>query len=46
MFMPKLFGVEAKIASDPTVEILKFRLQHNGEPLPMLPIEDLDMMNR
>jgi protease-4 len=40
-FMPKLFGIETKIASDPTVELLKFRIQHNGEPLPMLPIEDL-----
>ncbi|MCX6122725.1 MAG: signal peptide peptidase SppA [Ignavibacteriales bacterium] len=45
-FIPKLFGIENNIASDPTVELLKFRLRHNGEPLPMLPLEDLDMMNR
>ena len=45
MFMPKLFGIAVKSASDPTVELLKFRLQHNGEPLPMLQMEDLDMMN-
>ena len=45
MFMPKLFGMAATSASDPTVELLKFRLQHNGEPLPMLQLEDLDMMN-
>ena len=44
MFMPKLFGVETKILTDPTIELLKFRLQHNGEPLPMLPMEDMDMM--
>jgi protease-4 len=44
-FMPKLFGIEAQIASDPTVELLKFRIRHNGEPLPMLQMEDLDMMN-
>ena len=41
MFMPKLFDIETKIASDPTVELLKFRIQHNGEPLPLLPTEDL-----
>jgi protease IV len=46
MFMPKLFGIETNSASDPTIELLKFRLQHNGEPLPMLPLENLDMMNR
>jgi len=39
--MPKLFDIETKIASDPTVELLKFRIQHNGEPLPLLPTEDL-----
>jgi protease IV len=43
MFMPKLFGIETKIESDPTIELLKFRLQHNGEPLPMLPLEDVDL---
>jgi protease-4 len=45
MFMPKLFGIEAKTSSDPMIELLKFRIQHNGEPLPMLPMEDMDMMN-
>jgi protease-4 len=43
-FMPKLFGIETKIATDPTIELLKFRLKYNGEPLPMLPMEDMDMM--
>jgi len=43
MFMPKFFGIETKIAADPTIELLKFRLKHNGEPLPMLPMEDGDM---
>ncbi|MGD0589331.1 MAG: signal peptide peptidase SppA [Bacteroidota bacterium] len=46
MFMPKLFGIETKIATDPTIELLKFRLKHNGEPLPMLPMEDMDMMKQ
>ena len=46
MFMPKLFGIEAKTASDPTIELLKFRIQHNGEPLPMLPMEDVDMIGQ
>jgi protease-4 len=45
-FMPKLFGIEIKTAIDPTVELLKFRIQHNGEPLPMLPMEDFDIINR
>jgi protease-4 len=44
MFMPKFFGIETKIAADPTIELLKFRLKHNGESLPMLPMEDGDMI--
>jgi protease IV len=43
MFAPKLFGIETKIVADPTTELLKFRLKHNGESLPMLPMEDLDL---
>jgi hypothetical protein len=46
MFTPKFFGVETKIAFDPAVELLKFRLKHNGESLPMLPMEDMDMMGQ
>jgi protease IV len=46
MFAPKLFGIETKTAADPTIELLKFRLKHNGEPLPMLPMEDIDMMEQ
>ncbi len=41
---PKLFGIETQITKDPTIEQLKFRLQHNGKPLPMLPLEDLDLV--
>ncbi len=42
--MPKFFGIEEKLMSDPTIDLLKFRLQHNGEPLPMLPLEESVMM--
>ena len=45
MFMPKLFGIETTLASDPTIEMLKFRLQYNGKPLPIIPLEDSDMLN-
>lgn len=42
--MPKLFGVETRSISDPTIDLVKFRLQHNGEPMPMLPLEDVMMI--
>jgi protease-4 len=45
MLMPKLFRFENEIFNDPTVELLKFRIQHNGEPLPMLLLEELEGMN-
>jgi protease-4 len=35
MFMPKLVGVDYK--KDPLLEYLKFRLDHNGEVMPILP---------
>jgi len=40
-FIPRLVGVEVK-ERDPLVEYLKFLLQHNGQPMPVLPIEDID----
>ncbi len=41
--MPKLIGIETTIASDPTIDMIKFRLKHNGEPLPMLPLGDMEI---
>ncbi len=37
---PKLFGV--KIEDDPILNYVKFRLQHNGQPMPMMPIEEME----
>ena len=42
IFKPKLFGV--KYQEDEFIELLKFRLKHNGEPLPMLPMDDMGML--
>ena len=39
-FMPKLIGVEVK-QKEPLLDHLKFLLQHNGHPMPILPIEDV-----
>ncbi|MBI5474236.1 MAG: signal peptide peptidase SppA [Ignavibacteriae bacterium] len=41
-FMPKLFGVEQAIATDPVIEHLKLRLEHNGQPMPVMPLEEID----
>lgn len=38
MFVPRLFGVEIK-EKDPFVEYIKFRLLHNGQPMPLLPMD-------
>ena len=40
-FIPKIFGVTYR--ADPTLEHLKFRLDHNGEPMPILPLDDMEM---
>jgi protease-4 len=42
MFKPKMFGVEFQ--NNEFINYLKFRLEHNGEPLPMLPMEDVELI--
>jgi protease IV len=43
IFVPKLFGGDDQIPGHDLLEQLKFRLKHNGEPLPMLPWEEMDL---
>ena len=40
-FIPRLVGVKVE-QKDPLMEHLKFLLQHNGQPMPVLPLEDID----
>jgi protease-4 len=42
-FMPCPFGVEQTVANDPMVEHLKFRLEHNGQPMPLMPLEEIEL---
>jgi protease-4 len=42
-FMPRLIGVTQAISEDPTIEQLKFRLQHNGKPIPLLPLDQIQL---
>ena len=39
--MPRFFGIEQTFAEDPLIEHLKFRLENNGRPLPLLPLEQM-----
>ena len=43
VFMPRLFGMEQPITSDPYIEQLRFRLQHNGQPMPLMPLDDVGL---
>jgi protease-4 len=45
-FIPRLVGIEAGIQDDPLIEQLKFRLQHNGLPLPMMPLDELEPVTK
>jgi protease-4 len=38
VFAPRLFGIEIK-EEDEYIKLLRFRIEHNGDPLPMLPAE-------
>jgi len=45
-FIPGLLGIETgvEIENDPIIEDLKFRLEHNGYPMPILPMSDIEMI--
>jgi len=43
MFSPKLFGLSQK--PNPALENLGFRIEHNGEAMPMLPLDVLDAIS-
>ncbi len=43
-FMPKIFGVELK-ENDEFIDHIKFRLRNNGIPMPILPLEDMELIN-
>lgn len=42
-FVPKLFGIETVTAADKTLQMVKFRLENNGKPLPLVPLDDADL---
>jgi len=42
-FIPKPFGIETK--SNKIIEELKFRFENNGKPLPLLPLEDMEIID-
>jgi protease-4 len=44
MFQPKLLGMEIK--EDKMLNYLKLRIEHNGEPMPMLPMEALERIEQ
>jgi protease-4 len=39
-------GVKETVEEDPSVKQIKFRLEHNGRPLPMLPLDDMEIISR
>jgi protease-4 len=43
VFAPKLFGVEVQ-DEDEVIQLLKFRMENNGKPLPVLPIEEMGLL--
>ena len=42
-FVPRLFGIENVTAADKTLNMVKFRLENNGKPLPLVPLDDADL---
>lgn len=41
-FLPSFLRIEQKIVEDPFISDLKFRLQYNGIPIPLLPMDFID----
>ncbi len=43
VFMPRLISFEEKVLNDPAIDQLRFRMERNGQPLLMLPLDDTDL---
>jgi protease-4 len=43
ILMPRLIGIEPKSSTSDIVQMIKLRLEHNGQPMPVLSLEDLDL---
>ncbi len=44
-FLPSFLGIEGMIfKDDPIIEELKFRLENNGYPMPIMPMSDMDLL--
>ena len=42
ILVPKLFGVQVAEDKNELLEYLKLRLKHNGQPMPILPLDMMD----
>lgn len=42
-FVPKLFSIESPAPEDETLRMIRFRLDHNGRALPIVPLEDAEL---
>ncbi len=47
-FTPRILGVAQEVTEDPVILQLKFRAEHIGEPIPMMPLDDMqpEMLNK
>ncbi len=43
-FTPSLFGMKLSTEEDPLINDLKLRIDNNGKPMPILPIEDMEFI--
>jgi len=43
LFMPKLLGMEIPIQRDKMIEHLIFRMKHNGQPLPVMSLDEIEL---
>ena len=42
-FIPRLLGLQQPDTEDPLTGQLKLRLEHNGEPLPIMPLDEMSL---
>jgi protease-4 len=42
VLMPRLLGTNEEQDPDPVIEQIRFRLKHNGVPMPVMPLEEME----
>ncbi len=42
-FVPQIFGIDTPATEDETLRMIRFRIDHKGRPLPLVPLDETEL---